>query len=80
LKEHPADYFVVKSTRAAIAQFASNWVTSEYLDMLASLVNQLDVQPGTDLWRRVESIWAKVIELEYKFWPNDGDEDSMKKK
>jgi thiaminase len=79
LQEHPADYFVVKSPRAAIARFSTNWVSSEYLDMLASLVNQLDVKPGTDLWRRVEGIWMRVIELEYGFWPTDGEEDSMKK-
>jgi hypothetical protein len=80
LQEHPTEYLVGKCPRAVIAQFATNWVSPGNLEMLTNLVNQLDVQPGTDLWRRVEGVWTRVVELEVEAWPNDGEEDTMKEK
>lgn len=27
---------------------------------------------------RAEAIWARVIELEAEFWPNEGEEDTLR--
>lgn len=44
---------------------------------LADLVDNLGIVPGSPVWKRAESIWARVIELEERFWPVDGEEISM---
>ena len=30
-----------------------------------------------DALARAEAIWARVVELEVEFWPNEGDEDTF---
>lgn len=62
--------------------FATNWSCSEFVnfvDELASLVNDLGIVPGSRQWKRAEDIWARVIELEAAFWPMEGDQARMRK-
>lgn len=66
---------------AAIASFAEHWTNAEFVkfvDGLAELVDSLDVKQGSEQWTRAEAIWARVIELEEDFWPNEGEEATMK--
>ncbi|KAG8700821.1 hypothetical protein FRC09_005736 [Ceratobasidium sp. 395] len=52
--------------------FIENWTSKEFVkfvDSLEKLVDLMEVQPGTDGWRRAEAVWDRVIELEVTFWP-----------
>ena len=40
---------------------------------LAELVDDLHIQPGSDLWKRSETIWERVVELEVGFWPSENE-------
>ena len=76
LDHYLAPVHEVKSS-PAVNSFVDNWTSAEFVkfvDDLASLVNDLDIKPGTDLWRRAEMIWDRVVELEVGFWPNEGEE------
>lgn len=44
------------------------------MDELAALVDELDILPGSESWKRAEGIWERVVELEEAFWPIDGEE------
>ncbi|KAG9100786.1 hypothetical protein FRC06_003724 [Ceratobasidium sp. 370] len=53
-------------------EFITNWTSKEFIkfvDDLEKLVDLMEIQPGTDGWRRAESVWNRVIELEVAFWP-----------
>jgi thiaminase len=67
------------SATEAVSRLASNWSSSEFIefvDKLAKLVDNLEIQPGTDAWKRAEAIWLRVVELEVGFWPTDGEDQS----
>ncbi|KAF8645406.1 hypothetical protein AX16_007840 [Volvariella volvacea WC 439] len=68
-------------TASAIASFAHNWSCPEFVefvDNLAKLVDDLGIRPGMPAWKRAEDIWARVVELEVGFWPEDGEEITMR--
>ncbi|KAF7794918.1 hypothetical protein EIP86_006061 [Pleurotus ostreatoroseus] len=61
---------------AAVRELAANWTNDEFVDFvndLADLVNQQNLQPGSSEWARAEEIWARVVELEEAFWPLEKD-------
>ncbi|KAH8103102.1 heme oxygenase-like protein [Cristinia sonorae] len=65
------------ATQGAVSFLVSNWTNSEFVEFvsdLESIVNNLDIQPGTEAWSRAEEIWSRVVELEEAFWPNVDDE------
>jgi len=43
------------------------------VDRLAKLVDNLNIQPGSDAWERAEAVWTRVLELEVDFWPEEGE-------
>ncbi|KAF9444842.1 heme oxygenase-like protein [Macrolepiota fuliginosa MF-IS2] len=64
---------------SALGSFSTNWSCPEFIefvDDLAKLVDDLDIQPNSDTWKRAEVIWARVVELEVDFWPIEGEEVS----
>lgn len=66
---------------AALASFAEHWTNDEFVKFVqgwADLVDDFDVGPGSEQWTKAESIWARVIELEEGFWPEEGEEAEMK--
>lgn len=57
--------------------FATNWSTAEFerfVDNLAVLVDDMYKGLGNDEWKYAEGIWRRVVELEEKFWPREGEE------
>ncbi|EKM77401.1 hypothetical protein AGABI1DRAFT_130483 [Agaricus bisporus var. burnettii JB137-S8] len=65
----------------AISSLAKNWSNNEFVefvDKLAKLVDDLQIQPGTDMWKRAEAIWLRVVELEVGFWPVGGEEKTLR--
>ena len=50
----------------------------EFVNALAELVDDLCITPGTSVWESAENVWKRVIELEIGFWPEDGEELSMR--
>ncbi|KAJ3509708.1 hypothetical protein NLJ89_g5075 [Agrocybe chaxingu] len=70
-----------QTSASAIDKFATNWSSTEFrvfVNALADLVDGLGVKPGTDEWHRGETIWERVIELEIGFWPEEGEEATLK--
>lgn len=66
---------------AAIASFAEHWTNEEFVKFvhgLAELVDSFGVEQGSEQWARAEAIWARVVELEEDFWPNEGEEKNMR--
>lgn len=64
----------------AIASLVKNWTNDEFVQFvgdLADIVGAFDVQPGSERWARAEAIYARVMELEEAFWPNEGEEASL---
>lgn len=64
-----------------VGSFATNWSSPDFVKFvnnLAKLVDDLNIQPGTDTWKRAEGIWARVVELEVDFWPVEGEEVSQR--
>ncbi|KAH7340619.1 heme oxygenase-like protein [Rhizoctonia solani] len=52
--------------------FITNWTSDgfkKFVDDLEKLVDLLGIEPGSDSWRRAETIWNRVVELEEEFWP-----------
>ncbi|KAK0449725.1 uncharacterized protein EV420DRAFT_1312535 [Desarmillaria tabescens] len=67
-------------TRSALLSLSGNWSNSEFkafVDTLAGIVNDSGIMPGSASWRRAEEVWARVVELEAAFWPENGEESSM---
>ncbi|OZJ04853.1 hypothetical protein BZG36_02596 [Bifiguratus adelaidae] len=65
----------------AVASFVANWTNPEFVkfvDDLADVVNSYGVRPGSQEWARAEMIWARVLELEEAFWPEEGEETMLK--
>lgn len=57
--------------------FATNWSTAEFkrfVDELAVLVDDVYGHLGDDAWKHAENVWGRVVELEEKFWPREGEE------
>lgn len=68
-------------TTGPVAAFMENWTNDEFVrfvDDLADIVNSLGIEPGSSAWRRAEEVWARVVEVEEGFWPEEGEEDSMR--
>lgn len=64
-------------TRSALLSLSANWSNAEFIsfvDTLAGIVNDLEITPGSTSWKRAEEIWARVVELEAAFWPDEGEE------
>ncbi|KDQ58566.1 hypothetical protein JAAARDRAFT_206459 [Jaapia argillacea MUCL 33604] len=69
------------STTTAISHFVSNWTSHEFVrfvDQLADLVNHLPIHHGSEKWKKAEVIWARLIEIEEEFWPEEGEEELMR--
>lgn len=65
----------------AINEFARNWTNAEFVefvDDLATIVDKLGIEPGTELWTRTKQIWDRVVELEVEFWPQAGEQLSSR--
>ena len=61
----------------AVACFVANWTNSEFVKFvrdLADVVNTYGVRPGSQQWAKAEVIWARILELEEAFWPEEGEE------
>ena len=43
---------------------------------LTKLIDEPNIQPATDAWRRTEDIWRRVIQFEINSWPVEGEEIS----
>jgi len=55
----------------------ANWTNSEFVKFvrdLADVVNTYGVRPGSQQWAKAEVIWARILELEEAFWPEEGEE------
>jgi thiaminase len=66
---------------SAVSSFTENWTSPEFeqfVNDLADLVNGLGILPGSDSWKRAEGIWARIVELEEMFWPEEGEEINMR--
>ncbi|KAK0203571.1 hypothetical protein DFS33DRAFT_1487871 [Desarmillaria ectypa] len=67
-------------TRSALLSLSANWSNTEFssfVDTLAGIVNDLGITPTSGSWKRTEEVWARVVELEAAFWPDNGEEFSM---
>lgn len=65
-------------TASSVHSFAQNWSSPEFLDFvdkIAKTVDDLNIQPGSDAWKRAEAIWTRTVELEVDFWPEEGEEN-----
>ena len=70
------------SSAPAVRKFATNWSSpefEEFVDALGKLVDGLNIEQGSDEWERAGEVWKRVVELEVGFWPEDGEESSMKR-
>jgi thiaminase len=70
-----------KRAKSAATSFAENWTSPEFeqfVDDLTNLVDGLEIIPGSERWKRAEDIWVRVVELEETFWPEEGEEITMR--
>ena len=51
----------------------------DFVRELQGIIDGFHVARESDLWRRIESIWKRVIELEVNFWPRLAEESLMRK-
>lgn len=61
----------------ALKEFEENWTNDEFkqfVNDIKEIVDNLEVQSGTELRKRTEMVWRRVVELEVGFWPNIGEE------
>jgi hypothetical protein len=80
-------------TAEAIKDLSYNWSSAnpdflQFVKEIGDLVNDyfIPVMAGQPLAGRsapdalahAEAIWARVVELEAEFWPNEGEEDSLR--
>jgi thiaminase len=68
-------------SKRCVAPFAKNWSSPQFITFvnnLASLVDDLGIEPGTETWVNAEQIWNRVVELEAEFWPNAGEEKTQR--
>ncbi|ESK90230.1 transcription regulator [Moniliophthora roreri MCA 2997] len=64
------------SSDTAVASLARNWSNQNFIafvDDLDGLVDSLNIQPDTELWKECETIWEKIVEIEAAFWPEQGE-------
>ena len=45
-----------------------------FVDELGTLVDDVYENLGDDAWKYAENVWERVVELEEKFWPREGEE------
>lgn len=79
-------------TARAIRELSYSWSDAnpgfvQFVQEIGDLVNDyfVPVMAGQSLagrsasegLARAEAIWARVVELEVEFWPNEGDEDTF---
>ena len=56
-----------------LKRLIKNWTSNEFIqfvDDLQGLVDMMDIQEGSENWRRAVAIWDRVVELETAFWPD----------
>ena len=78
---HVASLLQNAERKSAVSSFAENWTSPEFkkfVNDLADLVDGLGIKPGSGGWKRAEGIWARIVELEERFWPEEGEEITMK--
>ena len=78
---HVASLLKNRENKSAISSFAENWTSPEFekfVSELAGLVDGLGIQPGSEGWKRAQVIWARIVELEESFWPEEGEELTMR--
>jgi formylaminopyrimidine deformylase / aminopyrimidine aminohydrolase len=78
---HAASLLKTGKEKSAVSSFAENWTSPEFEQFvhdLTNLVNGLQILPGSEGWKRAESIWARIVELEEMFWPMEGEETTMR--
>lgn len=78
---HVASLLKNVKEKSAVSSFAENWTSPEFEQFvhdLANLVNGLQIPAGSEGWKRAESIWARIVELEEGFWPEEGEEITMR--
>ncbi|KAI5117220.1 hypothetical protein M0805_008690 [Coniferiporia weirii] len=67
----------VGNEHTIVNEFAQNWTNDDFIkfvDELREIVDDLEVERGSDLWERAEATWDRIIELETDFWPELGEE------
>lgn len=60
------------SPPSALKSLAKNWSTAEFKDFvddLASLVDDIYRNLDRNAWIIAEDVWRRVLELEEDFWP-----------
>jgi len=78
---HVASLLQNAEGKSAVSSFAENWTSPEFekfVNDLANLVDGLGIKPGSEGWKRAEGIWGRIVELEEIFWPEQGEEITMK--
>ena len=68
-------------TNQAIHDFAKNWSNKEFIkfvDDLAELVDDLNIDPDSELGTRTKQVLERVVEQEIDFWPKAGEEVKMR--
>lgn len=73
------------NTANAIRQLTNNWTTPEFEVFVQKLGDLADRhfarhhhRPSYVAISVMESIWARVVELEEMFWPEDGEETHLR--
>jgi len=65
----------------AVRKFCANWSSPEFATFvqdLADVVDDLGITPNSKAWARAEQIWLRVVELEVGFWPEVGEEATLR--
>ncbi|EGO03851.1 hypothetical protein SERLA73DRAFT_175532 [Serpula lacrymans var. lacrymans S7.3] len=72
-------------TAGAIRALTNNWTTPDFVDFVDELAKVMDAcfvglsgDSRNEAWARAEEIWARVVELEEAFWPEEGEETSAR--
>jgi formylaminopyrimidine deformylase / aminopyrimidine aminohydrolase len=71
----------VTPTNEAIETLANNWTIPEFVEFVDELAGIVDALPGLQTAqgrKKAEMIWERVVELEVGFWPEDGDESTLR--
>lgn len=69
------------ASASAVSSLTSNWTSPEFhkfVEDLAGAVSGFDIPPDSVRWKKAREIWMRIIELEEAFWPNAGEEKSMR--
>ncbi|KAF8330586.1 heme oxygenase-like protein, partial [Cantharellus anzutake] len=70
------------NAQRAVKDFARNWSNKEFIkfvDKLAELVDDLEIDPILETGRRIKVVWDRIVELEIEFWPDAEEVARMRK-